>query len=242
MYTEIGPIQPVHRFCSGYMQAASSIHSKQIRQCPEIRAGVSHAKTIFKKRFHFYTTSHSENPQINYSLRLYYVHMTRRIARNMDLPQTERRVIVVLHGPALINRCQELFDAGWTLRAIGKVLDPPRSRSTISRWVHASRDSHKTTPGLPPPTDPFEGHPRRMRKTPPSPGISVTDRANIEALAPIARKYRSRLADNHPAAEANQALTNICRALYADGVRISELAEVANVSHTAMSKRVKGTS
>lgn len=69
--------------------------------------------------------------------------------------------------------------------------------------------------------------------------IPPDDLYNIEQLAPIARKYRSRLAPEHPATQANQGLTLICKALYADGVSIADLARAAGVSHTAMSKRVK---
>lgn len=167
--------------------------------------------------------------------------MDRHFARGRNLPEVEWRMLHVLKDGDLIHRCQALYDAGWTLRAIGEALHPPRSRSTIFRWVHRSRDSHQSTPGLPDPTDPFRNHPLRHRKKPMSPGISSDDRRHIETLAPLARKYRSRLAPGHPAAVANDSLTAICRALHDRGVRIQELADAAGVSHTAMSKRLKGS-
>lgn len=145
----------------------------------------------------------------------------------------------VLKGEDLIDRAQDLYDAGWTLRAIGQEMRPPRSRSTMSRWVHRARVDNISTPGMPAPTQPVYPRPPRERVHPVSPGISPTDLDTIRELEPIARKYRSRLSPDHPAAKANQDLTNLCMALYSDGVRISELAAAAGVSHTAMSKRVK---
>jgi hypothetical protein len=155
----------------------------------------------------------------------------RKSARNQPLPPAEVAVLRSLSGMQLKYRCHALYQAGWTLSAIGSPLD--KQRSTIRLWVNSvSPDLSRIE--VPTPVDKTYV----PRKTP-SPGISVTERARMAELAPLARKYRSRLPDTHAATRANYELTAMCLSLYADHVTIQELADAAGVSYRAMYRRVK---
>lgn len=160
----------------------------------------------------------------------------RRSARSQPLPPTEVAVLASLTGYNLHMRCKALYEAGWTLRSIGEALNPPKSRSTVHSWIDSATPNHEIHTKIPTPD--HKTAPEYERKRPVSPGISATDLENIQRLAPIARKYRAKLAPNHPATQANQGLTLICRALHADGVTITELATAAGVTYRAMSKRI----
>jgi hypothetical protein len=165
---------------------------------------------------------------------------SRRSARNQPLPKNEAFILNRISGDELYLRCRELYEAGWTLRAIADAMNPPVSRSTVHSWI-TNLPMHIQLPIDPlPPVDPPEyATPKEyVKKTKPSPGILPHQAQNIRDLAPLARKYRSRIPEGAPAYQANQALTLICKALHADGVTIQELADVAGVSYRAMAKRV----
>lgn len=163
---------------------------------------------------------------------------TRRSARNQPLPAEEGEILRNLRGYALYARTKELFDAGWTLAAIGAVFDPKKARTTVKNWVDIAGEAEITS-NLPPVARPTLATPEiYVPKRPASPGITPDDLNTIQTLAPIARKYRSSMAHNHKAAIANRELTEICERLAASGVYVRELADAAGVTYRAMARRL----
>ena len=163
---------------------------------------------------------------------------TRRPARGQALPAQEVELLLTLRHFDLYARVAQLYAAGWTLRAIGEAFDPPKARSTIDSWVARASNSAPTE-DLPTAEIPILATPEVYTPVKaPSPGISASDVARIEKLAPIARKFRSGMSPAHAAAVANTELTDICKHLYASNVTIRELAAVAGVTYRAMAKRL----
>lgn len=154
----------------------------------------------------------------------------RKSARNQPLPIEEVAVLRSLAGHHLKARCRALFDAGWTLSAIGAPLG--KQRSTIRLWV----TSIDPMPGVnvPAPVDKTY-----VPKKEPSPGLSAGELARIAELAPLARKYRSKLPDTHASTKANYELTAMCMELHRNHVSIQELATAAGVTYRAMYRRIK---
>ena len=155
----------------------------------------------------------------------------RKAARNQPLPPEEVSILLSLQGTPLKARCFALYQAGWTLAAIGDPLS--RARSTIRSWVNTGPYSTDNIT-VPHPED-RSYVPKRPRK----PEIHEDERLAIQELAPIARRYRSRLPSHHPSALANQELTILCMQLHLEGVPIQELADIAGVTYRAMYRRVK---
>jgi len=163
---------------------------------------------------------------------------TRRSARGQALPLSEAQTLVTLRDFNLYARAAQLYHAGWTLRAIGEAFSPPKSRSTVRSWVDRAANSSPTVE-LPTAEVPILATPEfYIPVKPASPGITPLDRAKIEALAPIARKYRSGMSPMHAAALANSDLTDICKRLNDANVSVRELAEAADVTYRAMAKRL----
>jgi len=167
--------------------------------------------------------------------------LTRRSARNQHLPEKEVAHLQNLKGFSLYRHVWALYEAGWTLRAIGEAFDPPKSRSTIQSWVNKGREVAPAT--ITTITDFVEAPtlatpPTYIPVRPVSPGISLTDLAEIQRLAPIARRYRAGMSPKHKAALANSDLTAICSRLYASNVSVTELASAAGVTYRAMAKRL----
>lgn len=167
---------------------------------------------------------------------------TRRAARGQDLPQTEVTALRSLgEGIALYIRCRNLYEAGWTLRAIGDALDPKRPRSTVRTWV-TKEFQYGTTlytqynGPLPIPELATPAH--YEKKTPPSPGISPSDLDFIAAWAPEARKYRSGMPSSSEPALDNVRLTELVLRLHEEGVPVRELANAAGVTYRAMARRL----
>ena len=162
----------------------------------------------------------------------------RRFARNQALPPSEAEILRSLRGFNLYARVKQLFDAGWTLRAIGEAFDPPKARSTVASWVEKAQNSTPTRslPAVSAPT--LVTPPVYIPVKPVSPRISIIDGLRTKELAPIARKYRAGMSPLHKAALANANLTELCTELYDSGVTISELAKAADVTYRAMAKRL----
>lgn len=163
--------------------------------------------------------------------------MTRRAARSQPLPPEEASLLRTLDGSRLYTRCAQLFNAGWTLQAIGDAFDPPRRRSTVRTWVSRPHAPAPTDRPLPRPQHrtPLGGY---RRQTPVSPGLTTADRARIAELAPLARRYRSRMASDSAYAVANAELTRLCFDLHYDHVTVTELAQAAGVTYRAMYRRL----
>lgn len=156
----------------------------------------------------------------------------RRSARSQSLPKSEQDYLLSLTGLDLKLRCRDLFDAGWTLSAIGEPLD--KQRSTIRFWVTNAPDidtpSQKT---IPTPVDKSY-----IPKKPKSPGISPADQDELARLAPLARRYRARMTSTHQCAIANREFTELSRNLHDAHVPIQEIADAAGVTYRAMFRRI----
>ena len=166
---------------------------------------------------------------------------TRRAAREQALPDSEAETLKSLSGTALYQYIANLYAAGWTLRAIGEVFDPPRSRSTIRSWIQKL--------GSAPAVDPTQVETPTLKtpefyipKKAASPGISASDARLIDDLAPVARKYRAGMHPLHRASTANQDLTELVTRLHESGVSVQELATAAGVTYRAMARRLGKTS
>jgi hypothetical protein len=167
---------------------------------------------------------------------------TRRAARNQPLPEQEAAYLNTLSHLDLYSRCKALYDAGWTLRAIGDALYPARSRSTVRSWISRPDPYAAPNPSAPKIVEPNLKTPAvYVRRRKPSPGISPTDLGEIITLAPVARRYRAGMSSLHTAALANKALTDIVTRLHADGVSVQELADAAHVTYRAMARRLGKT-
>lgn len=156
----------------------------------------------------------------------------RKSARNQPLPEDEANYLRSLHGTSLKLRARRLYEAGWTLSAIGTPIDRPRS--TVRFWV-------TNVPALTAPSDrpiPTPEDRSYVPKRPKSPGITSETVARLAYLAPIARQYRARLKSTHPATIANTELTSLTKSLYKSGVPIQEIADAAGVTYRAMYRRV----
>ena len=159
--------------------------------------------------------------------------MSRRAARNQPLPSSETAELRSLNPPQLYDRCAALFNAGWTLQAIGDALLPPRSRSTVRSWVQRP---HQSLPTVPVPT--LRTPPTYVPRRAPSPGITPSELATIQALAPQARQYRAGMPSTSTPAVSNSELTQLVRHLHSQNVSIPELARAANVTYRAMARRL----
>lgn len=168
------------------------------------------------------------------------VNVERRPARGQSLPGHEVALLHTLSGKALHQRCALLFSQGWTLQTIGESLNPPRPRSTVHVWVNAQLpklDLTSTAPATSPTyPEPSEKKPPRPKRV--SPGIPEDTRRRISELAPVARRYRARVAPLSQPALANSEMSHICRTLYASGVTVRELANAAGVTYRAMARRL----
>ena len=158
----------------------------------------------------------------------------RRAARKQDLPESEARLLNKLFDDELATRLNDLFQAGWTLQAMGKAFDPPRGRSTVRSWMVRRYTSSPVEPAIPRPKAP-RGY---VSRRPVSPGISADDLSRIKALAPLARTYRSKMDPGSPQAIANLSLTELCLSLSERNVTVKELAEATGVTYRAMARRL----
>ena len=76
------------------------------------------------------------------------------------------------------------------------------------------------------------------RFDPSAPELSSAARERIAEISPIARRYRAGTNPDGPHARANAELTMICRSEAERGVSIRELADAANVTYSAMRRRL----
>jgi hypothetical protein len=161
--------------------------------------------------------------------------MSRRSARGQQLPPHEVELLNTLQGEQLFERTAALYNAGWPLQAMGDALSPKHPRSTIRVWVQRATGLNAIDAPIP--------LPKTATLLPKvqsdSPGIPRDTLEIIQELAPLARRFRSRMATTAAQAVANDRLTGICITLYQKGVSIKELAEAAGVTYRAMYKRIK---
>jgi hypothetical protein len=157
-------------------------------------------------------------------------------ARKQSLPKTEVEFLSTLFDQNLYNRILTLYSQGWTLQSIGDSFNPPRTRTTIRYWVGRADTTHVPSHvTIPTPKKKVQGY---VSRRPVSPGISSSDRAHIEALSPLARRYRSKMVPSSPQAVANDELTQFCLDLISQNVTVKQLAEAAGVTYRAMARRL----
>jgi hypothetical protein len=162
--------------------------------------------------------------------------MTRRLARDLPIPQSEVAVLKHLTRPQLLTRVAQLFEAGWTLQSIGNALDPVRPRSTIKSWVDQQHRLDPIPTPIPQPSykTPKEGY---VRITPVSPGVPADTAERLRFLASNAKNYRARMSSATLEYKCNQELTEVVLELRANNVSIADIARAAGVTHRAISKR-----
>ena len=168
--------------------------------------------------------------------------MDRRPARKQPLPPREAELLNSLSQDDLMARAYELYQAGWTLQAIGDALQPPRPRSTVRSWLLRFQEPDLTPLAHPAaiPAPRYQTHQDGYQKRrPQSPGILPDELALIQKLAPVARRFRAKVSSNDSTRVANDQLTAVCLRLYYSGVSITELAQAAGVTYRAMVKRIK---
>lgn len=167
---------------------------------------------------------------------MYIMTSNRRPARDEGLPKEEKDFLLSLKTKEERNsRSRQLFEAGWTLRAIGEAYDPPVRRSTVKYWVeHGSL--HTTNRVVQPPNEPKPtGY---QRKTPVSPGIPADVEKKLARLAPIARTYRSGMSSTSLQFQANQEFNEIIKELSKNNVTTAEIARASNVTFRAIARRL----
>ena len=171
--------------------------------------------------------------------------MPRRYARDQNLPDNTRMVLISLFKQGDRDRFQfvhSLFEAGWTLRAIGEAFNPPIPRSTVQYWVtnfddlassKANFQEFMEMPTLKTPEGGYE------RLSPPSAPIPPHYASRLRQIASDARYYRSGTASTSVQALANSEMDQIVRELYDNGTKIADIARAAGVTHRAIKKRIE---
>ena len=171
--------------------------------------------------------------------KLYFMDERRRYAKEESLPQREVELLrsLTTSKKSLYCRARQLFEAGWTLQAIGNAFSTPFRRSTVQYWVKMGDFTYKNDQKVPFPADfaPKRGY---QRKKPVSPGISEADAERLRYLAPLARSFRSGMGLNSPQGSANRELTELATFLHSEGVSVAELARAAGVTFRAMARRL----
>ena len=108
----------------------------------------------------------------------------------------------------------------------------PSPSSTSSESTIAAAESFSFDPSRP-----RLRRPRRVYNDK-APVLSAAERSRIAQLAPVARRYRSRMSSGGAHARANRELTELCRRLYRRGASVRELSLAAGVTYRAMSRRI----
>jgi len=161
--------------------------------------------------------------------------MERRPARKQQLPADEAQLLSSLWDDELYTRVRALYEAGWTLQAIGNAFTPPRTRSTIRFWANRRHSSSPLEQILPLPKYKARGY---VSRRPKSPGIDSVTLSRIQEISPLARRYRSKMSPSSQEARANAELTDICIELVNEHVTVRELAAATGVTYRAMARRL----
>ena len=172
---------------------------------------------------------------------------TRRTARMQALPEEEVQYLRTLNVKryatgALHVRARELYNAGWSLQAIGDAVNPSHARSAIRAWVikadQATPAAHIVS-RIPIPHPDFTiTRSKYVSRRPASPGISSADKIIMSDLARLARHYRAGMSPTNPYTRANNQFTEMCSRLHARNVTVRELSNAANVTYRAIARRL----
>ena len=163
--------------------------------------------------------------------------MSRRLARELPLPQPEVDLLRILNRRELLTRVHQLYHEGWTLSAIGTAFDPPKGRSTVKAWVDQNHTSNPVDVPIPSPAHktPKNGY---QRLTPVSPGVPPITAEELRRLAPVAQQYRAKTPSSSRPAVANALMDQIVKDLRTNNVSIADIARAAGVTHRAIAKRL----
>jgi hypothetical protein len=165
--------------------------------------------------------------------------MRRRYAREAALPSEVRHQLQFIKSPEELHvAALRLYEAGWTLRAIGDSFFPPKSRSTVQYWIKRGAESLTTYDFDVPIPAYLTDEGGYKRQTPVSPGISTDDEEELFRLSSIARHYRSGMASTSIQAVANNDLNDLVRSLVSKNVKVAEIARACQVTHRAISRRL----
>lgn len=158
------------------------------------------------------------------------------MAPNLPPAEVEHLNAIPPQSPHVLHsRLAHLHDAGWSLRALGSALDPPRARTTVHYWVRNAVRMPLTHPPLPPaPSLRLPGGQARTI----SPRVPPEVRSRLAELSVQARRYRAGTSPAASTARANAELTDLALQLRDFGVPTADIADAAGVSYRAMAKRV----
>lgn len=168
----------------------------------------------------------------------------REYAREVPLPDDEANFLRTVGKKQRQYRAKQLFDAGWTLQAIGNAFTPPANRSTVQYWTAQGNPKYETPRPVPSPWGGFVDAPMPrppkgyQPKRPKSPGIPLDTQERLRYLAPLARYYRSGMASTSLNGSANEEMNEIVQDLYNKNVKIAEIAKAAGVTNRAIARRL----
>jgi hypothetical protein len=157
------------------------------------------------------------------------------------LPSDEVTFISSLPRPEAESRLRVLWEAGWSLQALGNSLQPQRPKTTIHFWVKRAQivEQFRDIPSPPPKSlttsVPTKSAPR-LRSI--SPGVPPDMKPRLKELSALAQRYRAKTAPDSPLALANDELTAVAKTLRSMGVPTAAIAEAAGVSYRAMARRL----
>lgn len=162
------------------------------------------------------------------------------MAAKTTLPQEEITFLNALPTPQMHARLAFLHSSGWSLAALGRSLNRPKT--TIHFWVrNALSDSDvKRRPAPTPPLAITRVVPatRAPRTRSISPRVPPDLRPRLRQLSELSRRYRAKTPPSSPLAVANRELTQLAVNLYAQGVPTADIAAAAGVSYRAMARRI----
>jgi hypothetical protein len=168
----------------------------------------------------------------------------REYAREVPLSDDEVSFLRTVGKKQRYYRARQLFDAGWTLQAIGNAFEPAQKRSTVQYWTAQGDARHATLRPVPSPWGGFVDAPMPkppkgyQPKKPKSPGIPKETQERLRYLAPLARYYRSGMASTSLNGSANEEMNEIVQDLYNKNVKIAEIAQAAGVTSRAIARRL----
>lgn len=162
----------------------------------------------------------------------------RRPARGQDLSLDD---ITLLNSHKrgsyqFLAHVHALYDAGWTLRAIGEAVTPKTPRSTVRNWVEASRQAQCPIVEVSPPV--YATTPVYVRKTSDPTPISLSDQELLAKTAPVARKYRAGMPNGSSPHIANDVLDLVVTRLVKARCSVADIAFYAGTSSKAIYKRL----
>ncbi len=163
------------------------------------------------------------------------------MTKTSKLPPEEVVFLKKLPRKDFESRLKSLWEAGWSLSALGSSIDPERPKTTVHFWVkRAETVPQAREVPLPPPRSLTTSVPTRTapRTRSISPGVPESMKPRLKSLATLAKQFRSKAPLNSPYRLANDELTAVAATLRGMGVPTAAIAEAAGVSYRAMARRL----